>query len=404
MDLAKVNGRTLARVDSVIQRIFSAVALILAGATGAVLLWPGLFPDIALPAFLAGAPLQRTMLGVIVSFATGIVLLGLAGKGLNRPKAPAYPVHAPQQRDEPVPPAGEETPPPPAAPAEEGRTLGAIMAERAWSPLPPPRETAPAAEEEEPEAQSEVAEVPPANDAEPEPEAEPAPEPEAAAEEAGPSPEVEPAPEGGASEAEALVEASEPAAGQTDAEPAPDEPAQDAVDHQARLAELTRAGDEAKAAGQGDEAFSLYADAVVEARAVHAAGPTDPRAQEALAEAVGRVALMNEAENRLDLALQQHEESLSLYRGLALRQSGEADTPDERRWVEGLVASMERLADCREARGHRSRARDLYGEAVRITQRLTWLEPGSAAYAARYAHAKTRFAALDAELQGEGAS
>ena len=384
-------------MDSVIQRIFSAVALILAGATGAVLLWPGLFPDITLPAFLAGAPLQRTMLGVIVSFATGIVLLGLAGKGLNRPKAPAYPVHAPQQRDEPVPPAAEETPPPPAEPAEGGQTLSAIMAERTWSPLPPPRETAPP-EEVEVEAPPELAEASPANDAEPEPVVEPEVEPPPVADsDDEPSAEAEPG-------TEALVETSEPAAEQADAEPAPVQPAEGRVDHQARLAELTRAGDEAKAAGQGDEAFSLYEDAVVEARALHAATPSDPRAQEALAEAIGRVALMNEAENRLDLALQQHEESLSLYRGLALRQSGEADTPDERRWVEGLVASMERLADCREARGHRSRARDLYGEAVRITQRLTWLEPDSAAYAARYAHAKTRFAALDAELQGETTS
>ena len=48
--------------------------------------------------------------------------------------------------------------------------------------------------------------------------------------------------------------------------------------------------------------------------------------------------------------------------------------------------------------------RDLYGEAVRVTQRLTWLDPKSDSYAASYAHAKKRFSDLDAELQGDTAS
>lgn len=370
-----------------IQRIFSALVLILAGATGAILLWPGLFPDIDLPAFLAEAPLQRTLLGAIVSFATGAVLLGLAAGGLRRRKEPAYPTYVVDEPAEPAsrPLVAPETPPP----AEAGPTLSSIMAERTWAPLPPLREPAPPAiQQAEPEA---PAEAPAANDAEPQVQ-EPQAEPE--------SHEAEPQAE--TPEAEAPPQP-EPVAEPEEIEPALDEPAAaPPVDHRARLAELTLAADEAKAAGRADDAFNLYEDAVAEARALHAAGPNDPQAQASLAEAVGRVALMNEAENRLDLALQQHEETLSLYRGLALRQSGEADTPDERRAVEGLVASMERLADCREARGHRSRARDLYGEAVRISQRLTWLEPNSPAYAAAYARAKTRFAALDAELQGEG--
>jgi hypothetical protein len=66
-----------------IQRFLSALVLILAATTGAVLLRPDLFPEVDLPAFLADAPLQRTMLGLVMSFATGAILLGLVANGLR---------------------------------------------------------------------------------------------------------------------------------------------------------------------------------------------------------------------------------------------------------------------------------------------------------------------------------
>lgn len=74
-----------------IQRILSALVLILAAATGALLLRPDLFPEITLPAFLIAAPQHRTMFGLIVSGSTAAVLLGLVMAALRSRYEADYP-------------------------------------------------------------------------------------------------------------------------------------------------------------------------------------------------------------------------------------------------------------------------------------------------------------------------
>jgi tetratricopeptide (TPR) repeat protein len=357
----------------VIQRILSALVLILAGTAGAILLRPDLFPDVSLPAFLAEAPLQRTMLGAIVSFATGAILLGLTTNVLRGRRSSDYPAYRPSTTDREI--RSPRIPDEPSAPLPYAEAAPAQpTTERTWAPLPPLREPKPPAPEIEPDV---LAEAPPEAPSEPAPQFQAVPLVESPA-----ANDVEPAP--------------------TTATPPEIDPAI-AAGHKAKLVELSQAADAFKAAGRPEDAGELYDQALTEARAYYAAVPSVLDAKIKLAEALGRMALVNEAENRLELALQQHEESLSIYRSMAMYRSMGADALDEQGWARGMVGAIERLADCREVRGHRSRARDLYAEAVRITQRLSWLEPQSERYAAAFAHAKARFAALDAELQGEDA-
>ena len=159
----------------------------------------------------------------------------------------------------------------------------------------------------------------------------------------------------------------------------------------ARLLQLVEQAQAARAAGHTEEATELHEAAVAEARALYATH-TDVEATTDLADALAEVAGLEDAEGRVEAALAPYEESLALYRQAA------GAAPEDRKVAFGLFTALCRLADCREARGHRSRAHSLYGEAVSIIERLAWLEPASAEYSQALASARERRDVLSAEL------
>ena len=144
----------------------------------------------------------------------------------------------------------------------------------------------------------------------------------------------------------------------------------------------------AQAAGESVDAEA----ALRQARAHQAANPHDLRARIAVAEALSAAAARDQSGGRSDAALQFHEESLAIHRAAG------SDAPFDPQLASGLVGALGRLGDCADARGDRGRARELHAEAVRISQRLTWLAPDSPEYAQALAHSEARLAALDSEL------
>lgn len=178
-------------------------------------------------------------------------------------------------------------------------------------------------------------------------------------------------------------------------EPPPPEAAPAATER-AGLQDLVRRARQARTEGRIEDAMELSEAAVSQARDLYAAQPHGEAATD-LAEALAGLAELEEAEGRLDAALAGYEESLSLHRAVA------AAAPEDPQAALGLVAALSRLADGRDARGHRSRARDRYAEAVRVAERLTWLNPGANAYSEALLSARTRLEALEAEMAPEPA-
>lgn len=151
----------------------------------------------------------------------------------------------------------------------------------------------------------------------------------------------------------------------------------------------------APAAGQTEDADDTEA-ALRQARAHQAANPQDLRARIAVAEALTAAAAQDKSGGRSDAALQHHEESLAIHRAAA------SEGPFDPQLASGLVGALGRLGDCIEARGDLDRARELYAEAVRISQRLTWLAPDSQDYAGALAHAEARYSALEPAAPPQG--
>jgi hypothetical protein len=105
------------------------------------------------------------------------------------------------------------------------------------------------------------------------------------------------------------------------------------------------------------------------------------------------VADIHDREGRLEPALALHEESLGLRRGLA------GQSPDDVAAQRALSIGLERLADTREARGHRSRARDLFRERLPLAERLAAMAPGDADLAQDLVTTRQRLGELDAALE-----
>ncbi len=101
---------------------------------------------------------------------------------------------------------------------------------------------------------------------------------------------------------------------------------------------------------------------------------------------------IHDREGRLDAAIAMHEESLGVRRHLA------AATPGDLAGLRGLSTGLERLADARDARGHRSRARDLYRLRLQLAERLAAKAPGDKDLADAVALTRDRLAELDRAL------
>jgi hypothetical protein len=94
----------------------------------------------------------------------------------------------------------------------------------------------------------------------------------------------------------------------------------------------------------------------------------------------------------METAIAAHEESLKL------RRQAVAEAPDDKTALRGLSLGLERLADTREARGHRSRALDLYQESLPIAMRLVADHPSEPIYAKDLETTKMRVAELTREM------
>jgi len=155
-----------------------------------------------------------------------------------------------------------------------------------------------------------------------------------------------------------------------------------AGDDRQRLLAALDAGDFARAQGQAEDAAEAYGEALAYARRLG-----DP---EALADGLTNCGDMAYEAHRLDEAAQAYEEGLDLRRGLV-----EA-APWNAAGRRALSLALERLADLREDRGHRSRALDLYRESLEIAGGLARADP--ARYGADLAVTRQRLAELEARV------
>jgi hypothetical protein len=101
---------------------------------------------------------------------------------------------------------------------------------------------------------------------------------------------------------------------------------------------------------------------------------------------------MYDREGRLDSAIAMHEESLAVRRALADAAPGDLGA------LRGLSTGLERLADAREVRGHRSRARDLYRLRLQLAERLSRQAPSDPDLSAAVRATRERLGELDEAL------
>jgi len=141
------------------------------------------------------------------------------------------------------------------------------------------------------------------------------------------------------------------------------------------------AGDFARAQGKTDDAIEAYELALAHARMT---GQPD-----LIADALINVGDMAYEEHRLDAAVENYEAAVTLRRDLA-RAVG---TAEARR---ALSIALERLADAREDRGHRSRALDLYRESEALAAELA--QADAARYGADLAATRQRLEELEARI------
>lgn len=141
------------------------------------------------------------------------------------------------------------------------------------------------------------------------------------------------------------------------------------------------AGDFARAQGRTDDAIEAYDLALAYAR--------QAKAPELIADALLNVGDMAYEEHRLDSAVDSYEEALALRRQIAQEVGGQ----DSRR---ALSIALERLADAREDRGHRTRALDLYRESEAIASELA--QGDAARYGADLVTTRQRREELEARI------
>ena len=141
------------------------------------------------------------------------------------------------------------------------------------------------------------------------------------------------------------------------------------------------AGDFARAQGRTDDAIEAYDLALAYARQANA--------PELIADALLNVGDMAYEEHRLDSAVDSYEEALALRRQIAQEVGG----ADSRR---ALSIALERLADAREDRGHRTRALDLYRESEAIAAELA--QGDAARYGADLVTTRQRREELEARI------
>jgi len=215
----------------------------------------------------------------------------------------------------------------------------------------------------------------------------PEPEPEVAAMPAEPEPEPEP---------EAAAESPPPedfdAARAALRRHAQDEawgPAAEALRRVGALAQDDRqhalaaqdAGDFARAQGKTDDAIEAYDLGLAHARMTGQ--------QDLIADALINAGDMAYEEHRLDAAVENYEAAVALRRDLAQA----VGTAEARR---ALSIALERLADAREDRGHRSRALDLYRESEALAAELA--EADAARYGGDLAATRQRLEELEARI------
>jgi hypothetical protein len=141
--------------------------------------------------------------------------------------------------------------------------------------------------------------------------------------------------------------------------------------------------------GQGEAALERYHAILPDARARHAEAPDDAGAAGDLADVLKGVGDLEDEAGRLAPAIDAYEEGLSLRRRLAVE-----DPSVERR--RALSVALERLADAREARGHRTQALALYEESLPIAEDLAAGQPDDPVLAADLATTRQRLEALKA--------
>ncbi|MDO8901041.1 MAG: tetratricopeptide repeat protein [Phenylobacterium sp.] len=141
------------------------------------------------------------------------------------------------------------------------------------------------------------------------------------------------------------------------------------------------AGDFARAQGRSDDAIEAYDLALSYAR--------QAEAPELIADGLLNVGDMAYEEQRLDSAVESYEAAVALRRQIA----GENGGPEARR---ALSIALERLADAREDRGHRTRALDLYRESEALAADLA--QADAARYGADLASTRQRREELEARI------
>lgn len=141
------------------------------------------------------------------------------------------------------------------------------------------------------------------------------------------------------------------------------------------------AGDFARAQGKADDAIEAYDLALAHARMTGQ--------QDLIADALINVGDMAYEEHRLDAAVENYEAAVALRRDLAQA----VGTAEARR---ALSIALERLADAREDRGHRSRALDLYRESEALAAELA--EADAARYGGDLAATRQRLEELEARI------
>jgi tetratricopeptide (TPR) repeat protein len=141
------------------------------------------------------------------------------------------------------------------------------------------------------------------------------------------------------------------------------------------------AGDFARAQGRSDDAIEAYDQALAYAR--------QAQAPELIADALLNVGDMAYEERRLDFAVESYDEAVALRRQIAQEVGG----PEARR---ALSIALERLADAREDRGHRTRALDLYRESEAIAAELA--QADAARYGGDLATTRQRLEELEARI------
>jgi tetratricopeptide (TPR) repeat protein len=141
------------------------------------------------------------------------------------------------------------------------------------------------------------------------------------------------------------------------------------------------AGDFARAQGKADDAIEAYDLALAHARMT-----SEP---DLIADALINVGDMAYEEHRLDAAVENYEAAVTLRRDIA----GTVGTAEARR---ALSVALERLADAREDRGHRSRALDLYRESEALAAELA--QGDAARYGADLASTRQRLEELEARI------